>query len=272
MPDVSAALNLAVQFVVVRYLDTLDDTFRGRYLVRSHHHQHPLAGEDTILGQYVQQSVFREECLGEVDEVEDGFVVAVCPERRKLKRVAGLLRLVSVALLLFLDMVCTGGVGIVFGVGAVADDENLHILVQTTSRPERVPLITVYLVERLFQLHATPLQFDMHQRKTIDQNGHIISCVVCAAIFLILVDDLQEVVVDVLSVYQVDVLALARVGLQHLNEVFLYLGGLRLDAVVFVRYVLVEETLPFCIGEGVVVQSFQLHTKVIHQVLLRVDG
>ena len=272
MPDVSAALNLAVQLVVVRYLDTLDDTFRGRYLVRSHHHQHPFFGENTILGQDVQQCVFREECLCEVDEVEDGFVVAVCPERRKLKRVAGLLRLVSVALLLLLDMVCSGGVGIVFGVGAVADDENLYILVQSTSCPERVPLITVYLVERLFQLHATPFQFDMHQWKTIDQDGHVISCVVMTAALLVLVYDLKVVVVDVLTVYEVDVLALARVGLQHLNEVFLYLGGLRLDAVVLVRYVLAKETLPFCIGEGVVVQTLQLHTKVIHQVFLRVDG
>lgn len=121
-------------------------------------------------------------------------------------------------------------------------------------------------------MHSTPFQFDMHKRKTIDQDRYIITRVVHAAAFLVLVDDLQEVVVDVLSVYQVDVLALARIGLQHLNEVFLYLGGLCFYAVVLVREVLAKETLPFCIGEGVVVQTFQLHTKVIHQVFLRVDG
>lgn len=36
LPDVSAALNLAVQLVVVRYLDTLDDTFRCRYCQSLH--------------------------------------------------------------------------------------------------------------------------------------------------------------------------------------------------------------------------------------------
>ena len=112
----------------------------------------------------------------------------------------------------------------------------------------------------------------MHQWKTIDQDRYIITRVVITAALLVLVYDLKVVVVDVLTVYEVDVLALARVGLQHLNEVFLYLGGLRLDAVVLVRYVLAKEMLPFCIGEGVVVQTLQLHTKVIHQVFLRVDG
>ena len=204
--------------------------------------------------------MLREECLGEVDEVEDGFVVAVRPERRELKRVACLLRFVPSALLL-LDVVCTGGVGIVFGVGAVADDEYLYVFIQSTSRPERVPLITVYLVERLFQLHTSPFQFDMYKGKTIDQNGYIISCIVCAAIFLILVDDLQEVVVDVLTVNKVDVLALARVGLQQLFVVcLLYFECLLFDAVVLVRYALIKETLPFCICEGVVVKFLQLHT------------
>ena len=70
--------------------------------------------------------MFREERFGEVDEVEDGFVVAVCPERRELKRVACLLRFVPSALLL-LDVVCTGGVGIIFGVGAVADELQVRV-------------------------------------------------------------------------------------------------------------------------------------------------
>lgn len=33
---IAAALNLAVQLVVVRYLDTLDDTFRCRYCQSLH--------------------------------------------------------------------------------------------------------------------------------------------------------------------------------------------------------------------------------------------
>ena len=53
--------------------------------------------------------------------------------------------------------------------------------------------------------------------------------------------------------------------------VFLYLGGLRFNAFVLVGNDIIEETLPFAVGEGVVVEPLQLLTEVIHKVLLPVD-
>lgn len=53
--------------------------------------------------------------------------------------------------------------------------------------------------------------------------------------------------------------------------VFLYLGGLRFNAFVLVGNHIIEETLPFAVGEGVVVEFLQLHTEVIHEVLFLVD-
>ena len=53
--------------------------------------------------------------------------------------------------------------------------------------------------------------------------------------------------------------------------VFLYLGGLGFNAFVLVGNHIIEETLPFAVGEGVVIKSLQLHTEVIHEVLFLVD-
>jgi len=165
-----------------------------------------------------------------------------------------------------------GRVGVVLGVGAIADDENLHILIQATSSPEAVSLISVYLVERLFELDAPSFEFDMNQGQTIDQNGNIISGVVAPLFLLILVDDLKKVVVDVPLVYQIDVLALASVAPKHLNVVFLYLGGFGFDAIIFVREVLSEKPFPFTVSEGIAVEFLQLHSEVVNKVFLLMDG
>lgn len=80
MPDISASVGFSVKFVVVCNIDFLEYPFRGGNLVRTHHHQHSLAGEYAILGEDVQQGMLGEECLGEIHQVVDYLVVAVCPE------------------------------------------------------------------------------------------------------------------------------------------------------------------------------------------------
>lgn len=72
----------------------------------------------------------------------------------------------------------------------------------------------------------------MDQGQTVDQNGHIVACVVPARALFILVDDLQTVVVDVLFVQQIDVFGGPAVLPQHLHVVGLYAAGLFQNAVV----------------------------------------
>ena len=166
----------------------------------------------------------------EVNQIIDGLVVAVCPERRELKRVACLLAL-ALASLLLLDMVEAGGVGVILGVSSVGYDENLHILIQSAASPKTISLIAVNLVERLFELDTSPLQFYMHKRQTIDQYGYIVAGIVVALLLLVLVDDLEVVVMNISLVYQVDVLGLASISFEDLYMVFLYLGGLRFNSI-----------------------------------------
>ena len=111
----------------------------------------------------------------------------------------------------------------------------------------------------------------MHKRQTINENGNIVAGIVISLLLLVLVDDLEVVVMNISLVYQVDILGLASISFEDLYMVFLYLGGLCFNAFVLVGNYIIEETLPFAVGEGVVVEPLQLHTEVIHKVLLPVD-
>ena len=75
---------------------------------------------------------------------------------------------------------------------------------------------------------------------------------------LILVDDLQAIVVDILFIYQLDVLGLTIVHLQR-NDISLALNHLRL---VLYGHLLVadvrQQMLPLCITQIHIVQLLQL--------------
>ena len=150
------------------------------------------------------------ECPGKVDQIRQHAVVRISPVGGKFKAIAGLF-LFRLAVFGVLDGIVAGAVGVVLGICAVRNHENLRILVQTAARPKRIPLIAVDLVERLPDGHPTPLQFHMNQRKAVDQNRHIVAVIMPCAVrllHLVLVDDLQAVVVDVLLVDQRDILEL----------------------------------------------------------------
>lgn len=93
-------------------------------------------------------------------------------------------------------------------------------------------LVTVDLVERLFDGHTAPLQFHMNQRQTVYQNRDIIAVIIVAAILHILVNDLQAVVVDVLFIQQRDIDRRAVLAGQILNVILLDAAGLFFDAIV----------------------------------------
>ena len=207
---------------------------------------------------------------GKVDQIRQHMVIRIGPVGGKFKAIAGLF-LFRLAVFGILDGIVAGAVGVVLGICAVGDHKNLHILVQTTARPERIPLIAVDLVERLPDGHPAPLQFHMNQRKAVDQNRHIVAvimpCAVCLLHF-ILVDDLQAVVVDVLLVDQRDIFGAAIIPVQHLYIVFLNLSGLFGNMLVGVGNYITEKLLPLRIGKLVVVQLFQLAAEVSNQFIL----
>ena len=111
----------------------------------------------------------------------------------------------------------------------------------------------------------------MNQRKAVDQNRHIVAvimpCAVCL-FYLILVDDLQAVVMDVLLVDQRDIFGAAIIPVQHLHIVFLNLPGLFGNMLVGVGNYITEKLPPLRIGKLVVVQLFQLAAEVGNQFIL----
>ena len=210
------------------------------------------------------------ECPGKVDQIRQHAVVRISPVGGKFKAVAGLF-LFRLAVFGILDGIVAGAVGVVLGICAVGDHENLRILVQTAARPERIPLVAVDLVKCLPDGHPTPLQFHMNQRKAVDQNRHIVAVIMPRTVrllYLILVDDLQAVVVDVLLVDQRDIFGTAIIPVQHLHIIFLNLPGLFGNVLVGVGNHITEKLPPLRIGKLVVVQLFQLTAEVSNQFIL----
>ena len=111
----------------------------------------------------------------------------------------------------------------------------------------------------------------MNQRKAVDQNRHIVAiimpCAVCL-FYLILVDDLQAVVMDVLLVDQRDIFGTSIIPVQYLHIVFLNLPGLFGNMLVGVGNYITEKLPPLRIGKLVVVQLFQLTAEVSNQFIL----
>lgn len=172
-------------------------------------------------------------------------------------------------------MVEAGGVGVIFRVRAIGDDENLHELIQPAGCPEAIPLIAVNLVERLPNGHTAAFQLNVNQRQTIDQHRHIIAIIMRSALLGgdgVLMDDLQAVVVNALFVDELDVLALPAVPAKHLHIVLLNQARLFKNAGIAIRQHLVPEALPFAVSEAIIIQLFKLRAQVGDEVCLFVDG
>lgn len=273
MPDVTAARNAAILLVVVGDLNAVDDALCGRDLIRPHDQQQILRGEDAILREDIEERMPREERAREVHQIGNGAVVRVSPEGRKLKAVAGFALFGGGGRLL--HHIVAGGIGVILGVGAVGDDEDLHIFKQAAACPEGIPLIAVDLVKGLADGHAAALELDMHKRQAVDQHGYIISVIVpCASRrgHLVLVDDLQAVIVDVLLVDQHDIAGCAVIAFEHLHMIFLNLAGLFHNMLHGIGHSLGKKAVPFTIGKGIVIQQLQLAAQVGNQILFSVNG
>ena len=190
VPDVSSGIQCSHLLVVGGYLDAVQDALGRCDLIGTHDHQNFFRCENTILGKHIQNGVLGKEGFCKINQVGNHLIVAVCPERGKLKAVAGFLRFLLCRFAHLFDMAVSGGVGVILGMGSVGDNENLHILIQAARRPEAVSLVAFNLVKGFPDGNAPALQLHMDKGQSVDQNRHIIACVVLALGFLILVDDL----------------------------------------------------------------------------------
>ena len=147
----------------------------------------------------------------------------------------------------------------------VRDDEDLHVLEKPGARPEALALVALDLVERLAKLDAAALQLDMHERKAVHQDRHVVAVVMGAGAGGVLVQDLQGVPIDVVAVEQHDVVDRAVVEREVDNGRLLDAARLLHDAVGLGGGVGAEEPLPVRIGEGEAVQPLDAPAQVLDE-------
>ncbi|SAA85301.1 Uncharacterised protein [Klebsiella pneumoniae] len=67
------------------------------------------------------------------------------------------------------------GIGKVTGIRPVGNHEELQVFKQGVIAVKAFLAVTVYLVKGFTNRHATLFEFDLHQRKAVDQNGDVIT-------------------------------------------------------------------------------------------------
>ena len=251
MPDVTTTLDTAVLLIIIGNFDTIENSLRSRNLVRPHDHQHILRCKNTVLRKDIQNRMLCEKSLCKINQIWNHTVIGICPEAGKLKTVTGLGFTCSPFLML-LFRIPSGAVRIILCICTIGNDKNLNVLIQSASCPERIPLVTVNLIERLTDGYTSAFQFNMHKRQTVYQYCNIIAVVMlrtilCEGIHLVLIDDLQPVVMDVLFIYKRNILGRTVITSQNLNIVFLYLPSLFHDMLIGIGNGIFEKIIPFCI-------------------------
>ena len=249
MPDVTTTLDTAVLLIIIGNFDTIKNSLRSRNLVRTHDHQHILRCKNAILRKDIQNRMLCEKSLCKINQIRNHTVVGICPEAGKLKTVTGLGFTCS-PFLMFLFCIPSGTIGIILCVCTIGNNKNLNIFIQSASRPERIPLVTVNLVESLTNGNTSTFQLNMYKRQTVYQYGNIIAVVMLRTILCanhILIDDLQPVVMDVLLIYECNILGRTVITSQNLNIVLLYLPSLFHDMLIGIGNSIFEEIIPFCV-------------------------
>jgi len=190
-----------------------------------------------------------EKGLCKINQIRNHTVIGICPEAGKLKTVTGL-GLTCSPFLMFLFRIPSGAVGIILCVCTIGNNKNLNIFIQSASRPERIPLVAVNLVECFTDGYTSAFQFNMHKRQTVYQYCNIIAVVMLCTIFRanhILIDDLQPVVMDVLFIYECNILGRTIITRQDLDIILLYLPGLFHDMLIWIGNSIFEKVIPLCV-------------------------
>ena len=162
-------------------------------------------------------------------------------------------------------MAIPGGIGVILGVRSIGNDENLHILIQTTCRKEAVSLITFDLIKGFPDGNASAFQLYMDKRQTIDQNRHVIACVMSAFGFFILVNNLKAVIVNILFVNKLNILGSSVIPPKHFDMIGLHGAAFLYDTLVRISKNLRKEPLPLAVRKGIVIQNLQLSSKIRNQ-------
>ena len=257
----------------MRNLDSVQNTLCGSNLIRSHDHQHILSCEDTVPGQDIQKRMSGKECLCKVNQIRNDTIVGICPEGCKFKAVACLF-LLGLTGVCILNGIETGTVGVVLRIRTIRDNKDLSILKQPTSCPEGIPLVAIDLIEGFSDSNTSAFQFDMNERKSIDQNSNIISVIVLGSpcgTNHVLVDDLQEVIMDIFLINDGDVLGRTIITLKNLNIILLNLTGLLHDSFIGIGNGVCEEAFPLILREVIIIQFFQLKAQIGNQIFFSMD-
>ena len=268
MPHISASVYCALLLHVVSTFYLIQKSLGRCNLVRAHHKQQVLLCQHTEACEDVEQRMAREEGGGEVNKVVEYLIAGICPIAGKLKRVACLGLVLVPSLFNLIDMAVTGRIAVVLCLCTVAHHKDLDILKQSVSCPERLSSVAIYLVESLFDANTTFFQLDVYQRQAIDKDADIVTIRTCAVPYFVLVDHLCTVGMNIIFLYQVDVLFLAIVALQGLHEVGLDGSCLVYDAFALRSNLCLEETAPFIVCEVVVVQFLQFYTQIADEFIL----
>ena len=256
MPDVTSTLDTAVLLIIIGNFDTIKNSLRSRNLVRTHDHQHILRCKNTVFRKDIQNRMPCEKSLCKINQIRNHTVIGICPKAGKLKTVTGLGFTCSPFLMLFFR-IPSGTVGIILCVCTIGNNKNLNIFIQSTFCPERIPLVTINLVESLTDGNTSAFQFNMHKRQTVYQYCNIIAVVMLCTIFRanhVLIDDLQPVVMDVLLIYECNILGRTVISSQNLNIILLYLSGLFHNMLIGISNSIFEKIIPFCVGKLIVIQ------------------
>ena len=249
MPDVTTTLDTTVLLIIIGNFDTIENSLRSRNLVRPHDHQHILRCKNTVLRKDIQNRMLCKKSLCKINQIWNHTVIGICPEAGKLKTVTGL-GLTCSPFLMLLFRIPSGAVRIILCICTIGNDKNLNVLIQSASCPERIPLVTVNLIERLTDGYTSAFQFNMHKRQTVYQYCNIIAVVMLCTIFRanhILIDDLQPVVMDVLFIYECNILGRTIITSQDLNIILLHLPGLFHDMLIWIGNSIFEKVIPLCV-------------------------
>ena len=160
---------------------------------------------------------------------------------------------------------------------AVGDDEDLHVAEEPVAgaRVEGVALVAVDLVESSAQFFAAPLEFDVDQGQTVDEDGDVVAVGARTRVNGVLADHLHLVAVNVGLVDEADVFGGAVVAGEDLHVVLLDAAGFGDDGIPSggrdVDDRVTVEVLPFPVTEAVVVQGFELDAQVRFQSVTVMD-
>lgn len=193
------AVLVGIQHTALRGLHRVD-------LIRAHDHQNGLRGlDDHVLVQHLRDGRAAQELRREFVQLVDARVLVVRPEEHEALQN----RVVRAAVHLVL-------IAEVLRLHGVRHHEQLQVAEQAL---ERELAVAVNLVDCLVDLDAGALQLNLHHRKAVDENRHVIAVFVDDIVLVRLVHrDLMRHLIDVavdVGAEEIQIYGLPVVQLQH---------------------------------------------------------